>query len=237
MADTMPHSSTLRRAACAGLGLATILLVACKMTAATEAAAVAANVLTIVQGNFQAAQAGLALPTAIVLRVTDATGTGGANAPVTLVVADGGGAVDPASGKTDAKGEIKAKWTLGPSSAGQSLLANTPGADAVKLQAFGILPSDIIIAQGNNQTARVTAVVPNTIVVRVVGPGNVPMVGVTVGFVITGGGGAITPQSAITSNLGEATAKWTLGPMPGTNVAIVTTSTLTPAVLTATAIP
>jgi hypothetical protein len=222
---------------CAHLGVAVVLLAGCKKAATTSADAAGSNVLTIVQGNFQSAQVGLSLPTPIVLRVTDNTGTGVANAPVTLVVSDGGGSVDPASGKADAKGELKAKWTLGPSSSAQSLLANTPGADAVKIQAFGILPSDIIIAQGNNQTAKVTAVVPNTIVVRVVGPGNVPMVGVTVGFVITGGGGAITPQSAITSALGEATAKWTLGPSPGTNVAIVTSSTLTPATLTAFAIP
>ena len=187
--------------------------------------------------TIQSAQGGLALPTPIVLRVTNANGTGVESAPVTLVVSDGGGAVDPASGKTDAKGEMKAKWTLGPSSNAQSLIANTPGADAVKIQAFGILPSDIIIAHGNNQTAKVTASLPNAIVVRVVGPGNVPMVGVTVGFVILGGGGGISPQSAFTNNLGEATAKWTLGPLAGTNMASVTSSTLSPVTLTAFAIP
>ena len=231
----MPHYSAFRRATFAGLVLFLTLLIACKKAA--TAADAGTNSLTIVQGNFQSAQAGLALPTPIVLRVTAAAGTGVENVPVTLVVSDGGGAVNPASGKTDVRGEIKASWTLGPSSASQSLIATTPGSDAVRLQAFGILPSDIIIAQGNSQTAKVAAPVPNVIVVRIVGPGNVPMVGVTVGFVITGGGGAITPQSAITSSLGEATAKWTLGPQPGTNTAFVTASTLSPALLVAIAVP
>ena len=169
----MPHYSAFRRATFAGLVLFLTLLIACKKAATTADAGT--NSLTIVQGNFQSAQAGLALPTPIVLRVTAAAGTGVENVPVTLVVSDGGGAVNPASGKTDVRGEIKASWTLGPSSASQSLIASTPGSDAVRLQAFGILPSDIIIAQGNSQTAKVAAPVPNVIVVRIVGPGNVAM--------------------------------------------------------------
>ena len=84
---------------------------------------------------------------------------------------DGGGAVDPASAVSDAKGEIKAKWTLGPSVPAQTLFASTPGVNAVQLTALAILPADVSIAQGNNQSAKVGTTLANSIVIRVVGTG------------------------------------------------------------------
>jgi hypothetical protein len=126
-----------------------------KKTATTEAATAAA--LTIVQGNYQAVQAGKELPASIVLRVTDKNGTGMASVPVSLVVAEGGGTVTPPSGVSDAKGEYTAKWTTGPTLADNQLRAIVPGLDPIKVYAVGIVPSDIIVAQGNNQTAKVGA--------------------------------------------------------------------------------
>ncbi len=218
-------------------GLAAVMLLAgCAKKDAGTGPVTPAGIV-IVQGNGQSAQAGLALPTPVVLRVVDATGAGMVGKTITLVLGDGGGAVDPASAVSDAKGEIKAKWTLGPSVPAQSLFASTPGIDPVKLNAVAILPSDVIIAQGNNQSARVGTAVPNAVVVRVVGAGNVPLVGITVALQITSGGGAITPQTAVTSALGEVTAKWTLGTAPGVNIATVTVSTLSTVTLLATGTP
>jgi hypothetical protein len=215
--------------------IATLLPLGCKKAVPTEPLLVAA--LTVVQGNFQSVQAGKELPTPVILRVTDKSGIGMADIPVTLVIGEGGGSADPPSARSDAKGEVKAKWTLGPAVPGQTLVASAPGVSSVSLHAVAILPSDIVISQGNNQSAKAGLAVANAIVVRVVAVGNVPMSGITVAFQIGGGGGAISPQTALTNALGEATARWTLGLQPGTNTAIVSASTLTPVVLTATATP
>ena len=157
--------------------------------------------------------------------------------PVTIVVASGGGSVDPASGVTDAKGEITATGTLGPNAESQSLLAQSSGLPSVIVEATGILPSTIILAQGNNQTAKVGGALPNTIVVRVVGGENIPMQGVTVGFQVLAGGGAMAPQTVVTNVLGEAVTKWTLGTLPGANTALVTARALSSVPITAMATP
>lgn len=215
--------------------VALTVLVGCKKTAVT--AVVEPGALTVVQGNYQSVQAGKELPLAIVMRVTDKAGAAMAGQPVSLVVSEGGGSVTPASGTSDVKGEFTAKWTSGPTFAGNKLLVKVPGLDAVRLEATGILPSDIIIAQGNNQSAKNGATLTTSIVVRVVGGGNVPMSGITVLFQVTGGGGSLTPQTAVTSALGEVVGKWTLGPNVGTQTAVVSASVLSPAVLNATATP
>lgn len=214
---------------------AVALLVGCKKT--TAVAPVVASALTIVQGGSQSVQAGKELPLPVVVRVTDVTGAAMAGLPVTVVVSEGGGSVTPPSGTSDAKGEYTMKWTLGPTFPLNRLLVKVPGLDAIKIDAIGILPSDIIVAQGNSQSAKNGATLPTSIVVRVVGSGNVPMTGITVLFQVTGGGGSLSPQTIVTNSLGEAITKWTLGPNVGTQTAIATASVLTPVVLTATATP
>ena len=223
----------VRHAVSCGAAFAIFALPGCKKAVAGSAA----TALVVVQGNLQQVQAGLQLPIPVVLRVTDASGAGIPAVPVTFAIGDGGGSVTPASIVSDTKGEVSVKWTLGPGAIVQSLYASAAGISPLKIMAFGILPSDIIIAQGNNQTAKTSATLAQSIVVRVLGGGNIPMVGVQVGFQVIGGGGGITPQSAFTNTLGEATAKWTMGTVPGINTAAVSASTLSAVTLTATATP
>jgi hypothetical protein len=119
----------------------------------------------------------------------------------------------------------------------QVLLAAAPGLEPVRATATPLFPSDIVIAQGNNQSARVNGTLTNPIVVRVLGPGNVPLDSITVSLQITAGGGAITPQSVLTNALGEATVRWTMGPVAGTNSAFVRAGTLEPVAIGATGTP
>lgn len=195
------------------------------------------SAITIVQGNFQSAQAGLDLATPVILRVVDKDGLGLAGLSIALTIGAGGGTASPPSSTSDSRGEIKAKWTLGPGVISQTLVASTPGVSPVTIFAIGYLPTDILVAQGNNQTAKVGQALPNAIVVRVIATGNVPMIGVPVAFQIGAGGGAISPQSILTNSLGEATVRWTVGLQPGVNTVIVSASTLAPVTLTATASP
>ncbi len=199
---------------------------------ATTAAPTATR-LAIVQGQLQSAAAGSVLPTSIVLRVLGTDGGPVAKIPVSLSVIAGGGSVDPATITSDVNGEVKAKWTLGPNAQIQTVSASAPLVDAVLVNAFGILPSDLIVAQGNSQAAKAGAALPVQIVVRVTGGNNVPIPGVTVALSITGGGGQISPQSAVTNATGEVSVRWTLGPQTGPQSATVTAGNLGPIPLNA----
>lgn len=204
---------------------------------AAETEPIAAASLSVVQGNLQTAAVGTLLPTPVVLRVRGTDGLPLAKVPVSFSVAAGGGAVDPGTVVSDANGEVKAKWSLGPLQVQQSIAALAPGLDPVLVMATGVMPSDLIIAQGNNQTAKASAALPVQIVIRVTGGTNIPIPGITVAFAITGGTGSISPQSVVTNSVGEATARWTLGKDVGAQQASVTAASLGPVILSATAVP
>ena len=118
----------------------------------------------------------------------------------------------------------------------QTIVASVTGVTAVPINATGLLPITIILVQGNNQTAKPATALPNSIIVRVVGPANTPMQGVTVGFQVLHGGGGMSPLTVVTNALGEATTKWTMG-TAGTNDALVISGSLQTVTLTATATP
>ena len=220
------------RLATGGAGLLLFTLGGCKKAVEPEAV----DALTIVSGNLQTRQASRLLRSPLVFRATNAAGKGVGGTAITIVVVQGGGAVDSASIKTDPNGEARVKWTLGPEVT-NAIVATIPGVEPLRVTSTGILPSDIVIAQGNNQSAKVSLALANQIVIRVIGGTNVPMDSVNVAFQITGGGGAIAPQSILTNVLGEATVKWTLGPIAGMNTALVRAAAIDPVTITATATP
>lgn len=193
--------------------------------------------LILVQGNAQTAQAGRPLTTPIVLRVVDANGKGIPKLPATIVVALGGGAVDPATAVSDTNGEMKVRWTLGTASSSQGLIVTAAGTALTTVVATALFPTDIVVAQGGLQTGKIATALKNDIVVRVIGANNTPMAGVTVTFKVTEGGGGISPQSATTSTQGEITGKWTLGTVAGSNTVVASALALAPVVIRATAVP
>ncbi len=193
--------------------------------------------IVVVQGADQAAQVGRALPVPVILRAVDSLGNGLEGRTITLVIGAGGGTVTPTAAETNNLGEISAVWTLGPSATLQTLIATAPELEPVLVQAGGIVPAQVVIAQGNNQTARAGTALPTQIVIRVLGANNVPMVGIPVAFQVTAGGGSFTPQTANTNSTGEVTVRWTIGAAAGTNTASVQVWTLDPVVLTATGTP
>jgi hypothetical protein len=128
---------------------------------------------------------------------------------------------------------VKTKWTLGPAEVLQTLKASAGVLEALQVSAFALLPTDLIIAQGNNQFAKTSSALPNQIVIRIVGDNNTPMKGIAVAFQVTVGGGLITPASALTNALGEVQARWTLGPQTGTNTLVASSGRLQSLVLNA----
>ncbi len=237
----MPNSITV-----AGrlLALALVLfLSACKLlskpTAPSEsaAAAVVPVRLAIVQGNDQVAQAGRPLGTPIVLRVVDATGRGVAQQRATMIVASGGGGVDPATAVSDTNGEVRVRWALGVATSAQSLVATVSGVPVLTVSATALYPTGVVLVQGGAQSGKVALPLKNDVVVRVVGAGNLPMVGVVVNFRITAGGGALSLQSVTTNALGEVAVKWTMGAVQGPNTLVASTGELAGVTVTATALP
>ena len=192
--------------------------------------------LVLVQGGDQSGQAGRELPNPVVLRVLNAAGEGVEGVTVTLSISAGGGAITPPSDTTDTHGEFRAKWTLGPGSVVQSILASAPGVVPITVGATGLLPTQIILAQGNNQSAKTGTALTNSVIVRVVGANNTPMQGVTVGFQVLSGGGGMTPATVVTNALGEASTKWTVG-AAGAQAASASAGSLAPVSISATATP
>jgi hypothetical protein len=217
--------------------LALLGLLGCAPEEATEPGDAAPATLLVVQGNDQAVQGGKELPNAIVFRVLSEDGTAVPEVSIGFTVATGGGSVNPGSILTDENGEARAKWVLGPTTPAQTLRAEVAGLEPVVIGATAIVPTGVVIAQGNNQTARVSTALPNQVVIRVVGLNNTPIVAVPVAFQITAGAGLITPQSALTNSFGEVTVKWTLGPSAGVNSLSASVANLPPATVTATATP
>ncbi len=214
--------------------LAVALSLACAKDPAAPAPIAA---LVIVQGEGQAAQAGRALPTPIILRAVDSLGNGIEGRTISLVIGSGGGSVTPTAAESNDLGEISAAWTLGPGATSQSLVATASGLQPTIVNATGLVPTQVVIVQGNNQTARAAAALATQIVIRVLGAGNVPMVGIPVAFQVTAGGGSFTPQTMNTNATGEVTVRWTLGAVAGANSASVQVTTLDPVVLSATGTP
>ncbi len=207
------------------------------LTAACQqpVAAAVADHLTVVQGNLQVAPVGSLLPAQVVLRVYTADGKPMPQVPVSFAVTSGGGTVDPATAISDASGEVKAKWTIGPSLPIQTLTASAPGVSPVTLGATAIVPTDLTIAQGQGQTGKASTALTTSILIRVTGGANVPIPNQTVTFSVTSGGGSFTPATGVTNALGELSVKWTLGPALGAQTASVATGILPAVTLTAVA--
>lgn len=194
----------------------------------------AASGLLVVQGNRQVAAAGTALPAPVVVRVLAEDGSPVEGTPVGFAVHLGNGTVEPATALSDANGEAKTRWTLGANQNAHELLATVPGVEAVTITATGVVPSDLLVVQGNNQVARAGTALPVQIVLRVVGDNNTPIPGVPITLQVTAGGGSLNPASAITNASGEVTVRWTLGNQAGLQNVQASALNLSPIILTAT---
>jgi hypothetical protein len=193
--------------------------------------------VAIVQGSGQAALYGTLLP--VTPRVI-VSGEGGplADYPVAFSVMSGGGTLTGANARTDADGiATLGSWTLGPTPGANAIKA-TAGTKSVTLTATALTgpPTALVIVAGNGQTASTTQRAPVAPVVQVT-DGNFGVAGLTVTFAVTGGGGSVTPSTAVTDVDGRASTVWRMGPDAGANAITATTTGLPTVTLGATAVP
>jgi adhesin/invasin len=97
-------------------------------------------------------------------------------------------------------------------------------------------PAALDVVEGNNQSARIGAPLPDPVVVRLTDASGRPVVGAAVTFRVTSSsGGTLTPAESTTDEGGEASSEWSLGTVAGTHTAEARTDRagVAPAELTA----
>lgn len=176
--------------------------------------------IALVQGSGQTGTVGSPLATTLQVLVTDnlANPVQG----VTVGWATGSGSLTPASSVTNASGIATTSWTLG----------TTPGAVSATGSVGGLTgspvlfsatanpgaPVNIIITQGNGQSATVNTAVATAPQVQISDQFGNPLSGVSVTFAVTTGGGSGTSLVQVTNGSGLATVgSWTLGTAAGSN--------------------
>lgn len=194
--------------------------------------------IAIVSGNNQSAAAGSTLPNPLVVSVTDAANAPVDGATVTFSITGGGGSLSTGSATTGPNGQASVTLTLGAGPGPNTVTATVGSLGPVSFSATGnpVGPASITIVSGNNQSGTVGTALANSLVVLVTDAGSLPVSGATVGFTVTGGGGALSADSAITDGNGQASVTLTLGPGVGPNTVTATVGALSPVSFTATGV-
>lgn len=179
-----------------------------------------ANGLSIVSGDNQSAPAGSPLPAPLVVKVTDAFGNPVAGVTVTWSTV-GGGSLTASTSQTGDDGQTSVQLTLGTAAGPQTVTASAEGLAGspltFNLNATAGTASSLSIVSGDGQTGAAGAPLTAALVVKLAdGSGN-PVIGATVTWAVTAGGGSPNPASSTTDVNGQAATSWTLGAAPGTN--------------------
>lgn len=175
--------------------------------------------VTTLTGDGQQGIAGGAVADSLAIRVTDADGKPVSGAAVTWA-AGSGGSVSPASVRTNAAGEAKTAWTLGPAAGEQTASATVTGVPAASFRATATAgaPSASAKVRGDSQTGEAGTPLPDSLVVRVTDVNGNPVAGAAVTWA-AGSGGSVSPASVRTNAAGDAKTAWTLGTTAGEHTA------------------
>jgi len=200
----------------------------------------AAATLGILSGAGQRGPAGRPQAEPIVLLVLSRGGLPVPGSAVTLS-ADGG-TVEPASGTTDKTGRLKANWTLGPRPGPQRLRARVLSLDStvtITAEADPVPGNTRVELVGASPTADVGGAIEDPVVVRVTDSAGGALPDVPIGW-STLDRGTVAPQGERTDSLGQASARWVLGPRSGIQrlkVEVGNPRTFPPFILNGTALP
>ncbi len=188
---------------------------------ATETAtAGAATMLVKVSGDAQTDTANAALPVPFVVRITDTFGNPVGGAMVDWARIAGGGTLSAASSSSDSTGMARVSYTLGATAGTDTITATihgVPASAALFTATVGARAVSIAIVSGDGQSAAAASALANPLVVRVLDSHGNGVAGVTVGWTVAAGGGAVSPASSTTDSTGAAQATLVLGPAPGLN--------------------
>ena len=179
--------------------------------------------LTLLSGDGQRAPAGRRVANPVAVQVVSRSGRPIDGVPVRFVLPEGAGETDPQSAASDAQGIVRATWTLG----------GMPGRQSLAVSAEGVASHTVVTAEAepvgaNTRLAQVTenlegpagGVLPVPIVVRVTDSSGVALADVPLTWSADDDGKIVASESR-TDSLGEARARWTMGPKSGAQRAYV----------------
>ena len=179
--------------------------------------------ITLLAGDGQRAPAGQRLAVPLKAQIVSRGGRPMAGVPVRFTVAEPTGRIEPDTDTSDADGIVQAVWTLGDRPGRQrSALAvdgEPPISTSLAADAEPVAGNTRITA-GEAPSGEVGLEIPEPIVVRVTDSAGAPLGDVPVSWEAAGGG-AIVADGARTDSLGQARARWTLGPRAGSQRAYV----------------
>ncbi len=167
----------------------------------------------IFSGNLQRAEVLALLPEQLVVEVLDANGRYVSGETVTFTTTSGG-SLTPAQAVSNAQGQARTSYTLGPAAGEQTVDAAVGNLSTqFTIHADAGAASQVVLASGDQQTGTVGSPLSAPISVRVTDSGGNPVEGATVTFVPSAG--TASPQSQQTDAAGDAATQWTLGPVAG----------------------
>ncbi len=184
-----------------------------------------------VSGDAQSGDLGASLAAPLAARIVDRSGNGVVGALVTWGVTGGGGTVSPATANTDSGGVAQTQWTLGTRLDQVSAVTATSGAlTGVTFTATAQLPATATLSkvQGDAQSATVATEPSDALVVTLQLADGRPVVGATIAWRVTAGGGALSSSQSTTDESGHATMRWTLGAAAGSQAVEAQVTGLTP---------
>jgi hypothetical protein len=195
-----------------GPGLTSIVVPATATGAAT-------NQIVLTQQPTATQTAGVALAPAFIAEVRSPTGALLTTYTSSVTIAIGTNAGNATlSGVTSVNAVAGvatfANNSLNKSGTGYTIIASTPGASNATSTAFNVLPAQataLVLQSGGGQSGQPNTVLAAPIVVQVNDAFGNAVQGVAVSYAVTAGGGSVTPASATTNALGQASATWTIG--------------------------
>jgi len=177
-----------------------------------------ASSLTLLSGDGQRAPAGRRVSQPVTVQVVSRSGRPIPGVPVRFALEEGAGRTEPQADSSDAQGIARASWTLG----------GFPGRQTLSVIAEGIPTPTVVTAEAEPVAAntRITVVseslqgpagetLADPAMVRVTDSSGVALVDVPVAW-SAGDDGSVLAAESRTDSLGEARARWTLGPKSGT---------------------
>jgi alpha-tubulin suppressor-like RCC1 family protein len=167
-------------------------------------------------GDGQSGRVGEVLAEELTVRILDQHGNPVPDISVTWTP-NGGGAVSPATSVTSSTGHASTRRTLGTTPGAYGTVANSTGLPRLDFSATAN-PGLVVTLEkvsGDAQSGGLNLPLANPLVVRARDTYGNPVPGQTIHWSVAGGGGSVSPATALTNTEGLANTGWTLG--GGTN--------------------
>ena len=179
-----------------------------------------ASAVEEVSGSGQSVPAGSPAAAPFVVRVRDQADNPMVGAAVSFTITSGGGSLSVTRTVTDSTGVASTTYTAGTTTGTATIAATAAELAPVTFRAT-IIPATttptrvLTILGGNSQSVAAGGRVAVPLTVRLATTTGTPVVGATVTFVITAGGGSVSAATATTDASGNASTLYTAGSTAG----------------------